>query len=106
MLARKQGSRAGQSTGKSPPTDSSATQQSIITKKNIDKLIKALESTRAEEYSCQETFALLDEFVELAADKKDAAALMPLVQHHIDTCPDCQEHFEILLRILEGETAA
>jgi hypothetical protein len=30
------------------------------------------------------------------------SGLMPIVQHHLDTCPDCREEFEALLRILKA----
>jgi hypothetical protein len=28
---------------------------------------------------------------------------MPLVQHHLERCPGCQEEYEALLRIIEGD---
>jgi hypothetical protein len=69
----------------------------------VKKLMQKLENTREEEYSCEETFTLLDEFVELMACNEEAAALMPLVQHHLEECPDCRDEFEILLRILQTD---
>jgi hypothetical protein len=71
----------------------------------VKKLMQKLENTREEEYSCEETFTLLDEFVELLACNEEAAALMPLVQHHLEECPDCRDEFEILLRILQTDSS-
>ena len=75
----------------------------IMDEKNVRKLLTMLENTREVEYTCDEAFAQLDEFVELVADDEEAAALMPLVQHHVDMCPDCRERFEALLQILKTD---
>ncbi len=67
-------------------------------------LLRRLENVQENAYSCEETFALLDEYVELIVTDEEAAALMPLVKNHLDMCPDCRERYEILLRILETES--
>jgi len=72
----------------------------------IAKLMEMIECTDEREYSCEETFALLDEYVDLAARNEDAAALMPLVKHHIDLCVDCKDEFQLLLQVLETDTSA
>jgi len=69
------------------------------------KMAVALEHTRDEEFACDETYELLDQFAEAVQRGDDAASLMPLVQHHIDMCPECREEFEVLLRILEDSPA-
>lgn len=78
----------------------------VVDEQFVRKLMQRLEETRENEYSCEETFALLDEYVELANSSEEAAALMPLVKHHIDACPDCRERFEVLLQILKTETSS
>jgi hypothetical protein len=78
----------------------------VVDEQFVRRLMQRLEETRENEYSCEETFALLDEYVELANSREEAAVLMPLVQHHIDACPDCRERFEVLLRILQTETSS
>ena len=70
----------------------------------VKRLMRQVEETQADQYSCDETFALLDEYVELVASDEEAAALMPLVEHHLHACPDCCERFETLLRILRTES--
>jgi hypothetical protein len=63
--------------------------------------LRVLEGVRAEELSCDEIYAKLDEYVECEANTKDAAQLMPLIRHHLDTCPDCCEEYEALLEVVE-----
>lgn len=66
--------------------------------------MRLLENPQTEAYSCEQTFILLDEYVEaLIQSKLDTKAVMPLVKHHLDNCPDCHEQFTGLLRILEAE---
>jgi predicted anti-sigma-YlaC factor YlaD len=48
---------------------------------------------------------LLDQFAEAVLRGEDVARLMPLVQRHLDMCPDCREEFEALLRILKAGSA-
>lgn len=74
-----------------------------VTETSVARLMHVLEHTQEEELSCEETFALLDEYVELAVSKSEAAALMPLVKHHLDGCPDCHDYYDSLLRILQTE---
>jgi hypothetical protein len=64
-------------------------------------LMRRLEKTMENAYSCEEVFALLDEYVELVTDDEEAKRLMPLVENHLDICPDCKDEFEVLLHILQ-----
>ena len=75
-----------------------------LTEATVIELMKRLEVTREDAYSCQEAYALLEEYVELVASDEEAALLMPLVKNHVDMCPDCTDHFQILLNILKSET--
>lgn len=67
----------------------------------LQRLMHLLEQTEEGEYSCRETFDLLDEYVELVTDEAEAAALMPYVRRHLAHCNNCRERYEALLRILE-----
>jgi len=87
------GSRAGKEQETNGPSRSSATMR---------KMMRMLEMTREEEYSCEEVHTLLDQYVEAVVEMEDSAQLMPLVKHHIELCPDCREELEALLRILEA----
>ncbi len=66
------------------------------------KFLQVLEKARAEELSCNDTFARLDEFVETQVQSKDADKIMPLIREHLDMCSDCCEEYEALLTILEN----
>lgn len=68
----------------------------------IAKLARDVERTQDVEYSCDDVHRLLDQFAEAVLRGKDASRLMPLVQQHIDLCPDCREEFEALMRILRA----
>jgi hypothetical protein len=75
----------------------------------IDKLkamVRGVARTQETEYSCDDSYRLLDEFAEAVAQGRDAAKLMPLVQQHLDLCPDCREEFEALLRVLQAREKA
>lgn len=70
----------------------------------MEKLLTMLSGTQEKELTCDEVFALLDQFVELAAQGEDVSQLMPLVQHHLDMCPDCREEYEALKNIVVNTT--
>ena len=73
----------------------------VFTQDHLVELMQRLETTMENVYSCDEAFALLDEYVEMVANKEEAEQLMPLVKNHLDLCPDCRDEFEVLLHILE-----
>ena len=73
----------------------------VLTQDHLVGLMHRLETTLENAYSCDEAFALLDEYVELVANKEEAERLMPLVKNHLDLCPDCRDEFEILLHVLQ-----
>ena len=69
----------------------------------VDKfktMVRGVARTQETEYSCDDVYQLLDEFTEAVAQGKDVAKLMPLVQQHIEMCPDCREEFDALLRVV------
>lgn len=68
----------------------------------FQKLIQMLEKTQEFEFSCDDVYYILDQYTELVHQGENAQELMPLVEHHIDVCPDCREEFEALLRILQA----
>lgn len=72
---------------------------------NLKNLIQMLENTQEVELSCEDVYQILDQYAELVYRQEDSAELMPLVEHHIEICPDCREEFEALLSILEASPA-
>ncbi len=63
--------------------------------------LRVLENLPAEELTCDEIYAQLDEYVEQEAHSQDAARLMPLIRDHLDLCPDCCEEYETLLDVVK-----
>lgn len=73
----------------------------VLTDTALTRLMQQIEQTQAGMYTCAETDALLDEYVDLVADDADAAKLMPLVERHLAVCPGCHEKFDILRDIVQ-----
>jgi hypothetical protein len=89
-----------------PPPNGAATATTAttaVTADNIHRLARLLQLTDLHEYSCEETFEVLDEYVELVSNEQEAAALMPIVKQHLDRCHNCRGLFEDLLRALQSE---
>jgi hypothetical protein len=72
----------------------------MINPKDSVKLAMALSMTQDVELSCDECFEELDRFVETQLAGLDAAAAMPLVEHHLSTCDGCRDEYQALLRAL------
>ncbi|MDR3575782.1 MAG: hypothetical protein P4L50_18125 [Anaerolineaceae bacterium] len=88
---------------KRPKPESS--QKLRIDKEKLQQMLKVIESTRADELSCDEVETLLCQFSEIVYEGGDAAGLMPLLEHHLSLCPDCREEYEALMRVL-GQSSA
>ncbi len=71
-------------------------------------MVMGLANTLEQELSCDEVYALLDVLADHVSRGEDGAVLMPLVQHHLDMCPDCREEFFALLSSMQatGESTA
>ncbi len=72
-----------------------------LTPAQAARLLSLAESASEEELSCEEVYALVDQYAECMARGEDAAALMPLVQEHLQRCAGCQEELEALLRMIK-----
>ena len=68
----------------------------------MEKLLMMLDQTQPAELGCDEVFALLDQFAEMAARGENVAQLMPLVKQHLEMCADCREEYQVLRNILEN----
>jgi hypothetical protein len=67
----------------------------------MQKLLQSLVMTEEHEISCDDVFAVLDEFAEAVRRGENVLLLMPLVRQHLDMCPDCREEYETLLQMLQ-----
>ena len=89
---------------KAPQTGTTAVPaHTPFTQAAITQLMRQVEATQEGLYTCDETAALLDEYVELVVSRQDAASLMPLVEAHLRLCPECALEYDILVTILETE---
>ena len=66
----------------------------------MQKVMAMLANTQEVELTCDEVFAVLDQFVEMAARGEDVSQLMPLIQQHLDMCEDCREEYMVLEKIV------
>jgi hypothetical protein len=69
------------------------------------RLVAIIERTQPEECTCEETYALIDQFTEALERGEDVDHLMPLVKRHLEICSDCMEEFEALLRVMQAPSA-
>jgi hypothetical protein len=74
-----------------------------LTEAMVIQLMHCLEQINEQSCSCEEAFALLDEYAELVVTDEEAMLLMPLVRNHMSICADCNDRFEALLLILQTE---
>jgi len=70
--------------------------------KAVKDLMRRLQNTHEEELSCDEVFALVDEYAEANQRGEDVSSLKPLIRHHLDMCRECDEEYLALLQVLEG----
>lgn len=68
----------------------------------MQMMLRTVAVTRDQEIGCDEAYAFLDSYADRVSRGEDAAALMPLVHHHLEMCPDCREEFDALLRALKA----
>ena len=68
----------------------------------LKNMVRAVASTKPNEIGCDKCFELVDQFVEMKLQGKNAAEAMPLVQDHLDRCSGCREEFEALLDCLRA----
>lgn len=68
----------------------------------VTSIMQRLVTTGEEELSCDEVFAMVDEYAEASQRGEDVASLKPLIRHHLEMCRECDEEYEALLRVLES----
>ncbi len=76
--------------------------QPELTEQLLVRLLRSLEHTYDEEISCDEVFALVDEYAEAEQRGEDVAHFKPLLRQHLEMCRECEEEYQALLRVLEG----
>ena len=64
------------------------------------KIMKIIFQTKEVELTCDDVFVLIDQFTEMALKGESVAHLMPLVQLHLEICPECREEYEALRQVV------
>lgn len=67
----------------------------------LQTMLRSLAITQEHEISCDEVYAVLDQFAEAVHRGENVLIFMPLVRQHLDMCPDCREEYEAVLRMLQ-----
>ena len=68
---------------------------------DMQKMLQYLAIVSEEDISCEEVFAVLDQFVEAVQRGENVLLFMPLVRRHLDACPNCRDEYESLLEALQ-----
>ena len=72
--------------------------------KDFTRLIDTVLAAKSgEEMLCTEYFDELPRYVDIEASGQDAGALLPEVKHHMHQCPECEEVYLALLRLVNAE---
>jgi hypothetical protein len=69
---------------------------------SIARLMVILCDTRDDEFSCEEVFGRLDEYVDCILAQRDVGSERPLLEHHLERCVDCRDELEALVHALES----
>ena len=69
-------------------------------------LLKALLGPEGPELTCDQCFAELDRYVELALSGADADSAVPSMRAHLEGCGACDEDHQSLRALVEAETGS
>jgi hypothetical protein len=72
----------------------------------IERLLRDVSETEAEEISCSECFDLLAPAVELDLGGSTSAPVLLRLAHHLRHCAVCREEYEALRDFLRSEPEA
>lgn len=64
-------------------------------------MLLMLAATRASELSCDDVYALLDQFAESVTRGDPLTEIMAAIEQHLNVCPDCREEYEALMAMLK-----
>ncbi len=66
------------------------------------RIVRGILTSHPSEIGCTECFQQMDQYVDLLLAGRQPAELIPLVQDHLNRCPDCRDELETLLTALRG----
>ena len=68
----------------------------------VQELIRSIFAVRDEEMLCSEFFDILPRYVDRQLAGEDVDKLLPEVGHHLHQCPECDEVYQALLRVVKS----
>lgn len=71
-----------------------------LTSEQIKELVRAIEQTREQEFSCHECQSCVAEFADRQLAGLPLDDVLMRVEHHLSLCPECREQFVALERII------
>jgi hypothetical protein len=71
----------------------------------VQGFVRVLEKARAEDFTCDQMFAQLDEYVENELRGEDMSLIMPMLREHLDFCSDCCDEYEALLSVIQKHSS-
>lgn len=78
----------------------------ILDQDAMNRLMDTLCCTGDDELTCEQVYALLDEYAECCVSDHDRMSLKPLLEQHLQVCDDCRVRHEALMRVLQDESVA
>ncbi|MDT0631176.1 hypothetical protein RQM47_08520 [Rubrivirga sp. S365] len=69
-------------------------------------LVRRVFNAHPGEIPCGDCYVHVDHFAEMELAGLDAAAALPLVEEHLQTCPGCREEFACLVAVLRDASQA
>ncbi len=74
-----------------------------MTDETTPELVARLLGPAGPEVTCEECFALLDQYVDLEVAGEDADRRLPGMRAHLEGCPACREDHESLRDLVAGD---
>ena len=73
-----------------------------LTTEQVKELVRRVEATHEHELNCSECQSSFAEFAEKQIAGLPVDEALALVQHHLSLCPECNEEFQALEKILRA----
>jgi len=67
----------------------------------LANLVRMLAATKDKELSCDDVYAMLEQFTEAILRGAPVTGLMASIEQHLEVCPDCRDEYEALLKMMQ-----
>lgn len=76
----------------------------VVEAQEMKRLLRSLTNIEPDEIGCDTCFEVVDRFVELELEGKDAEEALPLVKDHLNRCEACREEYRALYQAVQKLT--